>query len=160
MVVDESPATKRAATYVAKIVGRQRNLRISLAHLLPRFPAHLLEFRGAEDPHEEVRLNRRLKRDQQQWMVGAKKKAQRALGMATATLRRGGVSAHALDIQLSEVVEGLGAAERILQLARARRCNTVVVGRGSVSWFQELMRDTLAEDLVRRGKGYTIWVVE
>lgn len=93
-------------------------------------------------------------------MAGAKKKAQRALGMATATLRREGVSAGALDIQFSEAVEGLGAPERVLELARARRCDTVIVGRESMSWFRELMHDNLADELVRRGKGYTIWVVE
>ncbi len=156
MVVDESRASERAVTYVANIVSGQRDLRICVAHILPR----LLEFHGAEDPSAEQRLDARLKHKQQQWMADAKKKAQRALGMATATLRRGGVSARALDIQCSEGVEGRTAAERILELARTSRCGTVVVGRESVSWFRELMRDNLAEELVRRGKGHTIWVVE
>jgi nucleotide-binding universal stress UspA family protein len=80
--------------------------------------------------------------------------------MATATLRDAGVSARALDVLLSEGVEGWGAAERILELARARRCDTVVVGRESMSWFRDLMGGNLAAELVRRGKGYTIWVVE
>ena len=160
MVVDESPASKRAVTYVAKIVGRQRNLRICLAHMLPRLPSRSIEFRGVANSQTEQRLDARLEHHQQRWRAGATKKAQRALGMATATLRRGGVPAKALDIRSSEAVEGLGAAERVLELARARRCDTVVVGRESVSWFRELMRDNLAEELVRRGKGYTIWVVE
>ncbi len=133
MVVDESPASKRAVRYLAKIIGKQRNLRICLAHILPRLPPRLLEFRGAENPQTERRLDARLKYRQQRWKAGAKKKAQRALRIATATLRRGGVSAGALDIQFSEGVEGPGAAERILELARARRCDTVIVGRETVS---------------------------
>ncbi len=70
-----------------------------------------------------------------------------------------GVSPRALDVQFSEGVEGWGAAERILELAQARRCDTVVFGRESVSWFRELMSGDLAAEVVRRGKGYTIWVV-
>ena len=159
VVVDESQASKRAVTYVAKIVSRQRDLRICLVHILPRLPPRWLEFRGAENPQER-RLHARLKDNQQRWLAGAKKTARRALGMATATLREAGVSARALDVQFSEGVEELGAAERILELARARRCDTVVVGRESLSWFRELMGGNLAAELVRRGKGYTIWVVE
>jgi nucleotide-binding universal stress UspA family protein len=135
VVVDESQASKRAVAYVAKIVGRQRGLRICLVHILP-------------------------KDNQQPWLAGAKKAAQRAFGMAAATLREAGVLASALDVQFSEGVEGLGAAERVLDLARTRRCGTVVVGRESVSWFRKLMTGNLAAELVRRGKGYTIWVVE
>ncbi len=160
VVVDESPASERAVTYVAKIVGRQQSLRICLAHILPRLPPRLLEFRGAEHPQTERRLDAGLRHDQQRWMAGAKKKAQRALGMAAATLRRGGVPARALDVQVSEAVEGLGAADRVLELARTRQCDTVVVGRESVSWFRELVRSNLAEELVHRGRGFTIWVVE
>lgn len=160
MVVDESPASIRAITYVAKIVGRHRDLRICLAHILPQLPPRLLEFRGAEDPQKEQRLEARLKHKQQRWKAGAKKEAQRALGMATATLRRWGVCAGALDIQVSEGVEGVGAAERVLELARARQCDTVVVGRESVSWFRKLVRSNLAEELVHHGQRFTIWVVE
>lgn len=158
VVVDESQASKRAVTYVATIVGGQRDLRICLVHILPRPSPRPREFRGAEDPHE--RLHARPKDNQQRWLAGAKKAAQRALSMATATLRDAGVSARALDVLLSEGVEGPGAAERILELARARRCDTVVVGRESMSWFRDLMSGDLAAELVRRGKGYTIWVVE
>lgn len=159
LVVDESQASKRAVTYVAKIVGRQRDLRICLVHIVPRLPPRSLECRDADNPHAR-RPHARPTDTPQRWLAGAQKAAQRALGTATATLRDAGVSARVLDVQLSEGVEGLGAAERILELARARRCDTVVVGRESVSWFRELMGGNLAAELVRRGKGYTIWVIE
>lgn len=159
LVVDETQASKRAVAYVANIVSRQRDLRICLVHIVPRLPPRSLEFRGAQDPHER-RLHARHTDKQRRWRDGAKKAAQRALGMATTTLRDAGVSPRALDVQFSEGVEGVGAAERILELAQARRCDTVVVGRESMSWFRELMSGNLAAELVRRGEGYTIWVVE
>ena len=159
LVVDEWQASKRAVTYVAKIVGRQRNLRICLVHIVPRLPPRSLEFQGAENPHAR-RPHARPKDNQQRWLAGAKKAAQRALSMATAALRDAGVSGRALDVLLSEGVEGSNTAERILELARACRCETVVVGRESMSWFRDLMGGNLAAELVRRGKGYTIWVVK
>ena len=82
------------------------------------------------------------------------------MAAATATLRKAGVPQRALGIGLSEAVYGHRAVDRILELARARKCDTVVVGRQSVSWFRALLRGDLSEELVRRGQGFTIWVVE
>ena len=49
VLVDESPASKRAVSYVARMVGRRRGFQLCLAHLLPPLPAGLMEFRGAEN---------------------------------------------------------------------------------------------------------------
>jgi len=48
----------------------------------------------------------------------------------------------------------------ILRLARARKCDTVVIGKKSLSWLRELIDGNPAEELVRQGKGFTIWVIE
>ena len=49
---------------------------------------------------------------------------------------------------------------QILGLALARKCDTVVIGRKSLSWLVRIIHGDVAEDLVRRGKGLTIGVVE
>jgi len=41
-----------------------------------------------------------------------------------------------------------------------RRCDTVVIGRKSLSWLGDLIHGDPAEELIRQGKGFTIWVVE
>ena len=74
----------------------------------------------AQKIHRSGGHHARPKGNQQRWLAGAKKAARRALGMATATLRAAGVSAGALDVQPSEGVEGLGAAEIIRRAGRAR----------------------------------------
>jgi K+-sensing histidine kinase KdpD len=48
----------------------------------------------------------------------------------------------------------------ILEGARANQCGTVVVGRQSFSWLQELFQHHIGEELIRRGQGLAIWVVE
>ena len=68
---------------------------------------------------------------------------------------QGGVSPLTKDGRLSR-----DAAGEILKIARGRKCHTVVIGRQSLSWFRELVQGDLAEEIVRRGKGFTIWVVE
>lgn len=131
-----------------------------LAHLLPPLPTRLLEFRGAENPDEERRLNSGLKANQERWMAAAEEAAQSVFAGARATLRAAGVPAKAIETHFFDPANGVSAAERIIQLARSRKCGTVVVGRQAVSWFRELVGGDLAEELVRTAKSFTIWVVE
>jgi K+-sensing histidine kinase KdpD len=48
----------------------------------------------------------------------------------------------------------------ILEAAQADRCETIVVGRHSFTLLQRIFRHPVADELIRRGQGYTIWVVE
>lgn len=160
LVVDASEAAKRAVTYVARMVGRRQGFRLCLGHILPPLPAQLLEFGGAENPVEERRVGEPVETDRQQWIAAARKTAEPALNAARATLRKAGVPAGALETRFFDPVEGRDTAEEILKIARARKCHTVVIGRESLSWLRELVQGDLAEEVVRRGKGFTIWVVE
>jgi nucleotide-binding universal stress UspA family protein len=142
------------------MVGRQRGLRFYLAHPLAPVPARLLEFRGAENPYEEERLDVQLKERQNRWTSATQEAAQQLFARAQATLRKSGVMPSAVKTEFFAPGSGRKAADSILKLARANRCNTVVVGRRSVPWLRKLLKKELAEELVRRGAGFTIWVVE
>jgi nucleotide-binding universal stress UspA family protein len=160
LVIDDSSASKRAIAYVARMLGRRKGVHLCVAHLLPPLPSRLLEFGGSEDPDEETRLDAGLKMRQARWLAEVKKTAQRALAAANTTLRNAGVPRSAIDVQFSDAIAGGGIANRLLEVARTSNCDTVVVGRESLSWFRELVQGDLAEELVRRGQGLTIWVVE
>jgi len=58
------------------------------------------------------------------------------------------------------LVDASRATREVLGLARSRKCDTVVIGRDSLSWLGELIHGDPAEEIVRQGKGFTIWVVE
>ena len=152
VVVDESPATKRALEYVAQVASRRRDFRISLAHAVPSPPSELIEFRGAE----KVRLRAYKRR----WISVVEMTEQRALDRANAVLRRGGIAGKAIEAHYCNLVDASRATNEILELARLRKCDTVVIGRDSLSWLGELIHGDPAEELVRQGKGFTIWVVE
>ena len=66
----------------------------------------------------------------------------------------------AIEAHYCNLVDASRATDEILGLARLHKCDTVVIGRDSLSWLVELIHGDPAEELVRQGKGFTIWVVE
>jgi nucleotide-binding universal stress UspA family protein len=152
VVVDESRATRRTLEYVAQVASRRRDFRVCLAHALPSPPPELVEFRGAEKA--------RLRAYERRWISVVEMTEQRALDRANAVLRRGGFAARAIEAHYCYLVDASRATREILRLARSRKCDTVVIGRKSLSWLGELIHGDAAEELVHQGKGFTIWVVE
>lgn len=152
VVVDESRATKRALEYVAHVAARRQDFRICLAHALPSPPPELVEFRGAEKAP--------LRAYKRRWISVVEMTEQRGLNRANAVLRRGGVAEKAIEAHYCNLVDPTRATQEILSLARSRACDTVVIGRDSLSWLGELIHGDPAEELVRQGKGFAIWVVE
>jgi nucleotide-binding universal stress UspA family protein len=152
VVVDETPATKRALEYVAGVASRCQGFRVCLAHALPAPPPELVELRGAEK--DRIRAYKR------RWISVVKMAERRALDRANTVLRRGGVAHEAIEAHYCDLVDASRTTEEILRLASARRCDTVVIGRNSLSWLGELIHGDPAEEIVRQGKGFTIWIVE
>ncbi len=131
VVVDESAATKRALEYVAQVASRRRDFRVCLAHALPSPPPELVEFRGAEKA--------RLRAYQRRWISAVEMTEQRALDRANAVLRRGGLAARAIEAHYCNLVDASRATQEILRFARSRKCDTVVIGKKSLSWLGELI---------------------
>ncbi len=160
IVVDGSAAARRALAYVARMVGRRRGFRLHLIHLLPPLPPQLLESRGAEDPKTEDELSDQLKLKQRRWISTVEAAARSTLITLQAMLRDAGIAAKAIDARFSHPVGIRDVANEVLDLAQVHQCGTVVVGRDHVSWLSQLLRSDLAEELLRRAKGHTLWVVE
>lgn len=159
VALDDSPASVRAVKYLAEFVCPRRSS-IHLVHVLPPLPAELLEHGGAYNPAEEGRLEANLREQQRDWISGAKKSAQAGLKEARSTLQCAGVPKGSMRALFCEPGESRDAADSILNMARECDCHTIVVGRESVSWFRKLFSRDLAEELLRRGKGFSIWVIE
>jgi nucleotide-binding universal stress UspA family protein len=160
VVLDDSAASKRAVKYVGKFVGKRKGFRICLLHVLPPMPSELLEHGGSENPMKESRLGANQKTEQQRWVSDAKRATQKSTDAARATLQTAGVSVGTVQALSYEPGENQDAADIILGVARGSRCRTIVVGRQSASWFQELFSEPLADELHRRGKEFSIWAIE
>jgi nucleotide-binding universal stress UspA family protein len=152
VVVDESPATRKALQYVAQMAAGRSNFRVCLAHSLLSPPRQLVEVRGPEKGRIQAYKSR--------WIAATEMTEQRALERANAILRQGGLADGAIEAHYCYLVNGSGATKEILKLAKMRKCDTVVMGRRSLSWPSELIHGDPAEEFVRQGKGFTIWVVE
>jgi nucleotide-binding universal stress UspA family protein len=160
VVVDETKASKRAVSYVAHIVGRRRRFKVCLVHALSELPASLIEYGGAQNPDEEEKLDGELHTEQKRWVFASQEKAQPALTRACAVLRKGGLAAGAIEEQFCYPADGRARGDEILELARKHKCHTVVVRSDSLSWLRQLLGSDPVEELLRRGKGFTIWIVE
>jgi hypothetical protein len=146
--------------YVGKVVGKRKEFRICLLHVLPPMPSELLEQGGSEDPMKESRLGVNQKTEQHRWISAAKKASQKSLDGARPTLQTVGVSAGTVKALSYEPGENQDAADIIPNVARGSHCRPVVVGRQSASSFQELFREPLAAKLHRRGKEFSVWAIE
>jgi nucleotide-binding universal stress UspA family protein len=160
LVLDDSEASRTALDYVADLLGRRRGFRVCLGHVLPPVPPRLLEFGGSEQPAIETAGADLLAEDRQHWLTGARDAALASVNHAKTLLRTAGIAPASLDVHLFEPSDGQDTADGILQAARDRRCRTVVLGRQAVSWFRSVVQGDLAEDLMRRGVGFTFWIVE
>jgi nucleotide-binding universal stress UspA family protein len=160
VVVDNSLASMRAVTYVAQILGGRRGFRICLAHTLPSPPARMIEFGGADGGQKDKWLESRLRASAHLWESAAKRKASGSLEFAYANLRRAGFTRGEIEVCFCCPSDKRNAPKEILTLARERGCQTIVVGRRSLSWLRALLQSNPADEIVRLGKGFTTWVVE
>jgi nucleotide-binding universal stress UspA family protein len=90
----------------------------------------------------------------------AQEKAQPTLTRASAVLRKGGLAANAIEERFCFPADGRARADEILELAGKHKYHTVVVGSDSFSWLRQLLDGDPVEELLRRGKDFTIWIVE
>lgn len=160
LVADESSASQRMAGYIAAIIGRRRNFHLHLLYLMPSLPAQLLETGGGDTPEQEEKVNAELHRQQEEWISSRKAAAQSTLNELVATMRKGGVSRQAIEIEFSDPNEAAILDRAIPRLAAERGCHTIVIGHESHSWFREMTGGHLAEHLLRHTRATAIWVVQ
>jgi nucleotide-binding universal stress UspA family protein len=159
LVIDTTEASKRVLRYVGRLAAGHDGPELHLAYIATHVPPELLEFGGSERPECEERLESNLRRQQRGWMAVADRKDWRVLGAAEATLQRAGVAAPHIFAYVSSPLDARTAADEVLVLARDHRCGTVVVGHRAHSWLRGLGGGDLADQLVRRAKGYAVWVI-
>jgi nucleotide-binding universal stress UspA family protein len=160
IAVEESAASLKAVSYVSQIIRGRTDIHVRLLHVLPPIPPKFLEFGGAEDPQLEQRLSGELRQDQARWIETAKRNAQASLDQAVAVLIKGGLSPNEVSTSFSSPIHRPDVAHEILKVAQTWKCGTLVVGRHTRSWIREIRSTHVGEDLVRKGQGFAIWVVE
>lgn len=157
VVVDSSDGTSRTLDYLERFFADRHDVVFCLTYLLPRIPAALKESGGADGPADEERVEEALRRNQDLWMASADRKAESVLDGFTSRLCRAGVPRSAVEARATSPLDNRTAADEILVVANARHCRTIVVGRSVAAG---LNRGHLAEQLVRDGGSFAIWIVD
>lgn len=160
VVVDASEASKRVLSYVGGLTADSIRAEIHLAFLEPRLPPSLLESGGAESPEREQEVEASLRAEQHAWIGRTDRKADSVLRSARTALERAGVAASRIRTCASSPLDAASAADEVLLLARDEQCGTIVVGHRAHGWFRAVAGGHLAEQLVRKAEGHTIWVVD
>lgn len=162
--VDDSEASERAVSYVADVVAGRREFQIRLFNVLPPLPPSLLHPDGAEDPKVKERLAAELRADKDRFFVEKQEETERVFSRLKRILEDAGVPPGTVQTQSmsdhSEVVsEFEEVVSDILEVANTEGFDTVVIGRGRLSRWQELFRHHVSTELTRRAQGLTVWVV-
>jgi nucleotide-binding universal stress UspA family protein len=160
VALDQDATVDEVVTYVAKITSGQEGLAIRLLHYIPPLPPQLREFRGAEDPKTEQRLDRELDIKCQQWTQNAERDARASLRQAKTLLTDSGISEGSIETTIRQVENHENLIDDLIGAANEDQCHTIVVGRSAFPWLKELFQRHVADELVKKASGMTIWVVE
>ncbi len=158
VAVDASEASRRAVTYVSDVLGGKPGFHVGLVHL--ELPPRMLEWGGSEDSAIEDAISSERAEVYQELEKEAIKGGQGLLHRLQAILTERGIDVAALLVRFEEPLDRKHIANDVLKIAQERDYGTVVVGRHSFSGLRRLFQHHVGEELVRTGKGVTIWVVE
>lgn len=123
-------------------------------------PVPPFEHGGSEDPLLEEILDANLQKKRAQWIKSEQQSAQPMLEKAKAVLRSAQLSEDAMTTRFGSASNVDMLVTEILAAAQAENSDTIVVGRETFAGLDRIFKHHVADDLIRRGQGYTIWVVE
>jgi nucleotide-binding universal stress UspA family protein len=111
-------------------------------------------------PSWRKQLDREMVLAGQRWTREAENATRPVFENAISILTRAGVPPNSIRRIVRQLVNHEDLTDDILKLAEENACQTIVVGRSSFPWFKETFHRHLADSLVRKATGITIWVVE
>jgi len=158
IAVDDSEASHKAIAYVSAMIDGRPGYHVSVLHGLP--PAPPFEHGGSEDPLLEEILDANLQKKRVEWIKREQQSAQPMLEKAKAILRSAQLPENAMTTRFVSASNVDTLVTEILEAARAENSDTIVVGRETFTGLDKIFKHHVADDLIRRGHGYTVWVVE
>jgi len=161
VAMDDCEASRQILPTVAAKARDSESVRLLLCHLLPPLPPELLESRGAEKSKDERRIERKQESAQAEWIGKQTEEGQRLLAEAKKTLEALDVAGERIETEVTEPIDSHEMlADAIVELARARDCGTIALGRHSFSFVKKVLYAHLGDVLQRRADGLDIWIIE
>jgi nucleotide-binding universal stress UspA family protein len=158
IAADASQASRQAVDYVVQMVRGRPEFHVALLHL--ELPPRMLEWGGSESPQVEEGVSQERAEDYRRLEKDALEEGRALLETMKKTLVDNGIDVAALFVKFDEPLDPKQIADDILKTASERDYGTVVVGRHTLSGLKRWFQHYVGEELVRIGKGVTVWVVE
>ena len=158
VAVDDSSISRRIVDYVCDILGGRDDFHVGLYHLAPT--PRMLEWGGAEDPKIEHRKETQRERTFTHVETQVKQEEAGLLLELKTSLEQCGVDVVALPVEFEERLDRKRIARDILKIAEEEDYGTIVVGQHSFSDWKHFFNRHVSEELLRKGKGIAVWVVE
>ena len=142
IAVDTSENSRRAVSYVGRMLGGIQGFHVSLLHVIP-------------DPEEDYFPS---EAERQAWLESYRSKTDEVLQEYRNMLMAAGFPAHAVDLHTPRRYCP-SMAECILSEREKRVYSTIVVGRQGLSRKEEFLFGSISNKIVSHARECTVWVV-
>jgi nucleotide-binding universal stress UspA family protein len=143
IAVDESENSRRAVSYVGKLLEGMPSFKVMLLHII-------------NEPDEDYFAD---DGERKRWIAEKQETADRVLDEAMTMLVDEGFEPERIFPQV-KVRYCPSIAECILHEAEATQSETIVVGRKGVSRKEEFLFGSVSNRIIHQAKDCTVWVVE
>jgi nucleotide-binding universal stress UspA family protein len=158
IAVDKSDASHKAVNYVADIASGNAGLRVGLLHL--ELPPRMLEWGGSEDPKVEARVSTERAKAYHEMETNVMERSESLLHRLDPILAEKGIDVTAELVQFEEPLDADTITNHLLECAREQDYGTVVIGRHAFVGLRRMFQSDVAEQLLDKAKGLTVWIVE
>lgn len=153
LAVDSSASSTKAVLYVANLLGNNRNISITLFHVLPPMPPDLLESGTLEGETE-------LKSERKHWEEAEHKIECKCFEPMIDTLKQAGFHKERIQTKHFVPLPGFDVAHAILEECELENYDTVVMGKRGMSRIERFLIGSVTDKVVRHAKGMAVWVIE
>ncbi len=154
IAIDGSECSKGAVEYVGRQFSANRDLRISLLHVLPYPPAPFWDDGHILSEVEKVSRNQVIEK----WLSNQRAKLDPLFKEAVEILISLGIKPE--QIEKKSISDSTDVAESILEEARDGGYQTLVLGRCGLSASKRFLMGSVTTKIINHGAGLAICVVE
>ncbi|MDA8241453.1 MAG: universal stress protein [Nitrospiraceae bacterium] len=154
IAIDGSDCAKRAVEYVGRQFAANRDLRISLLHVLPYPPAPFWDDGHILSEAEKALRNQVIEK----WLTNQRTKLEPLFKEAAEILISQGIKPE--QIEKKSISDSTDIAESILEETRDGGYQTLVLGRCGLSASKRFLMGSVTTKIINHGAGIAICVVE
>ncbi|HSB31586.1 MAG TPA: universal stress protein [Candidatus Sulfobium mesophilum] len=154
IAIDESQCSRSAVEYIGRQFSGNREIMITLLHVLPYPPAPFWDDGHILSDEEKSARNRVLEK----WLINRRAQLEPLFRKAAEVLIEKGIGPE--QIEKKSISDSSDVAESILEEVRDGGYQTLVLGRCGLSASKRFLMGSVTTKIVNHGSGIAICIVE